>query len=45
VINQEECIKCGMCYEVCPFDAVEKLSPPTPPPTRYGIKVTHKKKE
>ena len=23
VINQEECIKCGTCYEVCRFNAIE----------------------
>jgi NADH:ubiquinone oxidoreductase subunit F (NADH-binding)/(2Fe-2S) ferredoxin/Pyruvate/2-oxoacid:ferredoxin oxidoreductase delta subunit len=34
-INQEKCIKCGMCYEVCNFNAVKKLSGepiPLPPP-------------
>jgi len=25
VINQEECIKCGQCYEACNFDAIEVL--------------------
>ncbi len=25
VIDQAACIKCGMCYDVCRFDAVEKL--------------------
>jgi Fe-S-cluster-containing hydrogenase component 2 len=26
VINQETCISCGTCYDVCPFDAIVKLS-------------------
>ena len=26
IINQDGCIKCGTCMEVCPFDAVVKLS-------------------
>lgn len=25
IINQEKCIKCGKCFEVCKFDAVKKL--------------------
>ncbi len=25
LIDQEACIKCGMCFDVCRFDAVEKL--------------------
>lgn len=25
VIDQEACIKCGLCYDVCRFNAVEKL--------------------
>jgi NADH-quinone oxidoreductase subunit F len=25
VIDQEKCIKCGSCFEVCRFDAVEKI--------------------
>ena len=45
VINQEKCIKCGICFEVCPFNAVEGFSPPIPPPTRYEIKATRKKRE
>ncbi|MGC8612099.1 MAG: 4Fe-4S binding protein, partial [Athalassotoga sp.] len=24
-IDQEKCIKCGSCFEVCRFDAVEKI--------------------
>jgi len=43
-IEQEKCIKCGTCYEVCKFGAVKKLSgepilPPPPPdmkPKRKG---------
>ncbi|HEY80158.1 MAG TPA: 4Fe-4S binding protein [Caldilineae bacterium] len=27
VIDQEICIRCGMCYEVCNFDAIEITSP------------------
>ncbi|HHX63987.1 MAG TPA: NADH-quinone oxidoreductase subunit NuoF [Chloroflexi bacterium] len=26
VINQDGCIKCGTCMEVCPFDAIVKVS-------------------
>jgi len=25
IIDQAACIKCGMCYDVCRFDAIEKL--------------------
>jgi coenzyme F420-reducing hydrogenase delta subunit/ferredoxin len=35
LIDQETCIKCGTCYEVCPprFGAVDKISgEPVPPP-------------
>ena len=35
VIDQDKCIKCGTCFEVCPprFGAVDKLSgEPVPPP-------------
>lgn len=35
VIDQEQCIKCGTCFEVCPsrFAAVDKISgEPVPPP-------------
>lgn len=44
VIDQEKCIRCGACYEECQFNAIEKISPPTPPPPRRGIKVIRKKK-
>jgi len=26
IIDQEGCIKCGTCYEACPFDAIVKVS-------------------
>ena len=26
VIDQSGCIQCGTCYDVCPFDAIEKLT-------------------
>jgi NADH-quinone oxidoreductase subunit F len=35
VINQDKCIKCGTCLEVCPsrFSAVKKTAgEPVPPP-------------
>jgi NADH-quinone oxidoreductase subunit F len=35
VIDQDKCIKCGTCYEVCPprFGAVKVISgEPVPPP-------------
>jgi Fe-S-cluster-containing hydrogenase component 2 len=35
VIDQEKCIKCGTCFEVCPpkFSAVTKITgAPVPPP-------------
>jgi NADH-quinone oxidoreductase subunit F len=34
VIDQEKCVKCGLCLEACPpqFDAIVKLSPPTEVP-------------
>ncbi|RKX92556.1 MAG: hypothetical protein DRP84_09830, partial [Spirochaetes bacterium] len=25
VIIQEKCTKCGICYSVCPFDAIKKV--------------------
>lgn len=28
VINQEKCIKCGKCKEICPYDAIGKLERP-----------------
>jgi Fe-S-cluster-containing hydrogenase component 2 len=35
VIDQDKCIKCGTCFEVCPprFASVKKISgEPVPPP-------------
>ena len=26
IIDQEGCIKCGTCLEVCPFDSIVKVS-------------------
>jgi Fe-S-cluster-containing hydrogenase component 2 len=26
VVHQEKCIRCGMCFSVCPFDAILKTS-------------------
>jgi ferredoxin len=26
VIDQSKCTKCGKCYDVCPFNAVQKIS-------------------
>ncbi len=46
VIDQEKCIKCGICFEVCPsrFDAVVKLSgEPVPPPVPGGTKVARRR--
>lgn len=28
VINQEKCIKCGKCKDICPYDAIGKLERP-----------------
>ena len=28
VINQEKCVKCGKCKEICPYDAIGKLERP-----------------
>lgn len=28
VINQDKCIKCGKCKEICPYDAIAKLERP-----------------
>jgi len=43
-IKQEKCIKCGTCYEVCNFDAVEKLSGEHLPPAPKGMKPIRKRK-
>ncbi|MFC1925119.1 NADH-ubiquinone oxidoreductase-F iron-sulfur binding region domain-containing protein [Chloroflexota bacterium] len=39
VIDQEKCVKCGTCEEVCPpeYKAVVKLSPPQPGTTEIEI--------
>ena len=43
-IDQEKCIKCGTCYEICSFHAVKKLSgEPIPPPPK-GMKPIRKTK-
>ncbi|MGD0071183.1 MAG: NADH-ubiquinone oxidoreductase-F iron-sulfur binding region domain-containing protein [Candidatus Bathyarchaeia archaeon] len=43
-IDQEKCIKCGTCYEICNFQAVKKLSgEPIPPPPK-GMKPIRKLK-
>jgi NADH-quinone oxidoreductase subunit F len=43
-IDQEKCIKCGACYEICSFHAVKKLSgEPIPPPPK-GMKPVRKTK-
>ena len=43
-IDQEKCIKCGTCYEICSFHAVKKLSgEPIPPPPK-GMKPIRKLK-
>jgi len=38
VVDQEKCVKCGTCLEVCPpeYDAVVKLSPITKLPSSNG---------
>ena len=44
-IEQEECIKCGACYQVCNFDAVTRLSAePIPPPPPKGMRPIRKKR-
>ena len=47
VIDQQKCIKCGICFEVCPdrFNAVVKLSGETPPQVPIGTKVARGKRE
>jgi len=46
-IDHKKCIKCGICFEVCPshFNAVIKLSGEKPPEVSYGMKVTRGKRE
>jgi NADH:ubiquinone oxidoreductase subunit F (NADH-binding)/(2Fe-2S) ferredoxin/NAD-dependent dihydropyrimidine dehydrogenase PreA subunit len=43
-IDQEKCIKCGTCYEVCSFHAVKKLSGESIPPPPKGMKPIRKLK-
>ena len=43
-IDQQKCIKCGTCYEICSFHAVKRLSgEPIPPPPK-GMKPVRKTK-
>ena len=47
VIDQNVCIKCGICFDVCPerFSAVEKISGrPVPPPLPLEKRAIKKKK-
>ena len=44
-VEQEKCIKCGTCYEVCSFDAIRRLSgEQIPPPPPKGMKPIRKRK-
>ncbi|MGD0202340.1 MAG: NADH-ubiquinone oxidoreductase-F iron-sulfur binding region domain-containing protein [Candidatus Bathyarchaeia archaeon] len=43
-IDQEKCIKCGTCYEICNFHAVKKLSGEPIPPPPEGMKPIRKLK-
>jgi Fe-S-cluster-containing hydrogenase component 2 len=48
VIDQEKCIKCGTCLEVCPprFSAVKEISSePVPPPIPEEKRTIIKKSE
>ena len=48
VIDQEKCIKCGRCREVCPprFGAVEKISgEPVPPPLPVDQRTIDRKRK
>ena len=47
VIDQGKCIKCGICFDVCPkrFSAVEKISGrPVPPPPPLEARAIREKK-
>ena len=43
-IDQEKCIKCGMCWDLCRFEAVTKLSGEPIPPLQIGKKIVRKRK-
>ena len=43
-IDQEKCIKCGMCWDLCRFEAVTKLSGEPIPPPQVGKKIVRKRK-
>ena len=43
-IDQEKCIKCGMCWDLCRFEAVKKLSGEPIPPLQIGKKIVRKRK-
>jgi NADH-quinone oxidoreductase subunit F len=43
-IDQEKCIQCGTCYEICNFHAVKKLSGEPIPPPPEGMKPIRKLK-
>ena len=49
VINQERCINCGTCFEVCPprFRAVQRVSgePVPPPPSPEERTIVRKKRK
>ena len=48
IINQEECIKCGTCFDVCPprFGAVTKIvGLPVPLPPPEGQRAVIRKKQ
>jgi len=44
-IEQEKCIKCGTCYQICRFNAVKKLSGEPIPPPPIGMKPIRRGKE
>ena len=51
VIDQKKCIKCGICFDVCPqkFSAVKKISgapvPPAPPLSKRTISKTNPRRK
>jgi Fe-S-cluster-containing hydrogenase component 2 len=34
IVDQDKCVRCGTCFEVCPpkFRAISKITGPVPPP-------------